>query len=301
MLEFLAPAQRIKSQLILNQPYMPGRIPVVFVHGTFSSPVTWAEMANTLIADPELRSRYQVWTFIYGSGNPLVISAESLRKSLVDTLQKLDPEGRDPALRQMVVVGHSQGGLLTKMVVTDSGDQIWHHFSSKPLESADLDDSLKVRARELLFLKPLPFIRRVVFVCTPHRGSYRASGFVRGLTRRLMSLPANIVYEGMEIMKLADPGVFKGLPLGRLPTSLDGMSPKNPVVMALAEIPVADSVKAHSLVAIKGSGEPEGGADGIVSYASAHVDYVESEFVIRGPHTCLNQPDTIGEVRRILL
>ena len=42
------------------------------------------------------------------------------------------------------------------------------------------------------------------------------------------------------------------------------------------------------------------GRDGVVAYPSAHVDYVESELVVRGPHSCQNLPATIEEVRRIL-
>jgi hypothetical protein len=30
------------------------------------------------------------------------------------------------------------------------------------------------------------------------------------------------------------------------------------------------------------------------------MDYVESEFIVRSYHSCLNQPATIEEVRRIL-
>src|SRR6185369_14939756 len=110
-LQFLAPAEHIPSHLMFNQPYEPDRIPVVFVHGTFSSPVTWAEMANTLIADPVLRKRYQIWSFIYGSGNPLVRSINEFRAALTDEIKRRDPEGTNAALRQMVVIGHSQGGL----------------------------------------------------------------------------------------------------------------------------------------------------------------------------------------------
>ena len=54
-MQFLSPGDGVRSQLILSQPYIPGRIPVVFVHGTFSSPVTWAEAMNSLTADPVLR------------------------------------------------------------------------------------------------------------------------------------------------------------------------------------------------------------------------------------------------------
>jgi pimeloyl-ACP methyl ester carboxylesterase len=113
-LQFLAPAERIRSQLILSQPFEPDRVPVVFVHGTFSSPVTWAELANSLTADPVLRQRYQVWSFIYGSGNPLGRSVTELREALTTKVQELDPEGTNAVLRQMVVIGHSQGACSPK-------------------------------------------------------------------------------------------------------------------------------------------------------------------------------------------
>ena len=180
-LQFLAPAERIPSQLILNQPYDPDRIPVVFVHGTFSSPVTWAEMANTLTADPVLRQRYQIWSFIYGSGNPLVQSIAEFRAALTAEVQRLDPQGTNAALRQMVVIGHSQGGLLTKGTAVDTGDRLWRVFSTNRLEDLKISDAQRAELRRLLVPEPLPFVKRVVFIATPHRGSYLSGGFARRL------------------------------------------------------------------------------------------------------------------------
>jgi hypothetical protein len=37
-----------------------------------------------------------------------------------------------------------------------------------------------------------------------------------------------------------------------------------------------------------------------VAYTSAHVDYAQSEFIVRSKHSCLKHPATIQEVRRIL-
>ena len=91
-------------------PYSPGKIPVVLVHGTLSSPVRWAELVNELEGDPRIRQRFQIWIFLYDTGNPIAYSAGRLRAALTATLQELDPEGKDPALRRMVVIGHSQGG-----------------------------------------------------------------------------------------------------------------------------------------------------------------------------------------------
>jgi len=52
---------------------------------------------------------------------------------------------------------------------------------------------------------------------------------------------------------------------------------------------------------VKGNGPPELGNDGVVKYTSAHVEYVDSEFVVRSGHGCQGNPRTIEEVRRILL
>jgi pimeloyl-ACP methyl ester carboxylesterase len=299
-LGFLAPAERIPSQLILNQPYEPDRIPVVFVHGTFSSPVTWAEMANSLTADPVLRQRYQIWSFVYGSGNPLVRSVADLRAALTAEVQRRDPEGTNAALRQMVVIGHSQGGLLTKGTAIDAGGRLWSQFSTNRLEDLKIDDAQRAEIRRMLFLEPLPFVRRVVFIATPHRGSYLSGALARRLAARVVSIPGAMVSRGKNALSLtqgSSTGKFLG---GRIPTSLDGMSPKNPGLLAMADIPVVPSVKAHSIIPVLGKGDYHQGRDGVVSYQSAHIDYVESEFVVKSEHSCLNRPATIEEVRRIL-
>lgn len=299
-LDFLAPAERICSQLILNQPYEPGLIPVVLVHGTFSSPVTWAELGNSLIGDPVLRQRYQFWTFIYGSGNPLVQSVADLRSALAAQVQQLDPAGTNAALRQMVVIGHSQGGLLTKATAIDAGDKLWRVLSTNRLEDLNIPASQRDELRRRIFLEPLPFVKRVVFIATPHRGSYLASGLARRLGQRLVSLPGNLVSRGKDMLLLAEGSDAGKFFRGKMPTSLDGMSPKNPALLAMAEIPVLPSVVAHSIIPVLGQGDYRQGRDGVVAYKSAHVDYVKSEFIVRSKHSCLGQPATIEEVRRIL-
>jgi len=79
------------------------------------------------------------------------------------------------------------------------------------------------------------------------------------------------------------------------------MATDNPFMLTLAEIPTAPGIKAHSIIAIQGDDQPPNGADGVVTYTSAHVDYAESEFIVRSFHSCQGNPLTIEEVRRILL
>ncbi len=300
MLQFLSFKEQVASDVYLTQPYRPGKVPVVFVHGTFSSPVWWAEMLNTLAADPELQKRCQFWYFIYNSGNPTSYSAVKLRHCLSEKIRSLDPEGKDPALRQMVVIGHSQGGLLAKLTGTDTGDQLLQAVAkTNRFDDLNLSASQQALLRKYLCFDALPFVSRVIFISTPHRGSYLASSFARRVARRLVSVPSRLVSVSGELAGVTDkldiPKEFRGVP-----TSLDSMSPRNPVQLALADIPLAPHVKGNSIVAVKGGGDFHTGRDGLVAYNSAHVEYVESEFIVRGPHSCQGMPATIEEVRRIL-
>jgi hypothetical protein len=215
-------------------------------------------------------------------------------------VQRLDPQGTNTALRQMVIIGHSQGGLLTKGTVVETGDKIWRVLSTNRLEDLKLSDQRRAEVRRFVFFEPLPFVQRVVFIATPHRGSYLSGGFARGLAHRLVSLPSTLVAKGKDVMSLTEGSEAGKFFRGKMPTSLDGMSPKNPGLLVMADIPVVPSVKAHSIIPVLGEGDPRQGRDGVVAYQSAHVDYVVSELIVRSGHSCLNQPTAIEEVRRIL-
>ena len=87
----------------------------------------------------------------------------------------------------------------------------------------------------------------------------------------------------------------------KLPTSVDNMNPSHPFIKTLASIPMAEGVKAHSIIPVLGTGPLSGGNDGIVAYDSAHIDGVESELVVRFGHSVQSHPKAIEEIRRILI
>src|SRR5271163_1195511 len=284
--------------LFMLHPYHPNMIPVVFVHGTASSPARWAEMANELLGDPAIRAPNQIWFFIYNSGNPIALSAMRLRESLVAVRKDVDPDGQDPALNQMVVIGHSQGGLLTKMTVVDSGNRFWNNVSKVPFDQADLDPETRDLARRAMFVKPLPFVTEVIFIATPHRGSYMASNPIVKFGNKFINLPGGLAKATVQLGKLREPSLL-GTPF-TLPTALDNMDASNPFIKTLSALPIASGVHAHSIIPVQGSGPVEEGNDGVVEYKSAHIDGVESELVVRSGHSTQSTPATIEEVRRIL-
>jgi pimeloyl-ACP methyl ester carboxylesterase len=285
------------ESLVMLHPYRPGRVPVVLVHGTASSPARWADIVNELGNDPKLRDRIDFWLFTYNTSNPIVLSAAELRASLRRIVEELDPLGRDPALRQMVVVGHSQGGLLTRLMVTDIGSRAWDALTDKPFEEVQVSPETRALLQRALFFEALPFVTRVVFIATPHGGSFRASTFVLGLLRRLIKLPLTVV-GGLKELAEGNSGISV---LNKTPNAVDGMRPTSPFVRTMAGVPIAPGVKAHSIIPVKGDPPPTGQNDGVVTYESAHLEGVASEKVVyHSEHSTQSNPATILELRRIL-
>jgi len=281
------------------EPLDPDKIPVVLVHGTASSVARWAEMLNDLTNDPDVRRRFQFWVFTYDTGNPILYSAMQLREAIEGVVRGADPTGTHGCLQQIVVIGHSQGGLLAKLMAVDSGDRFWRLVSDKPFDQARLSPGNRDLLQRAVFVSPSPFVSELIFISTPHRGSYLADGFVRRLLHRLVAFPTDVAGLGGELF--GDEAGSRAR-LRRMPTSVDDMGPGSPFVEVLSSLPIAPGVSAHSIIPVLGDGPLAGEKDGVVAYTSAHIEAVDSEFVVRKcGHSTQGHPQTIEEVRRILL
>lgn len=236
-------------------------------------------MFNDLWGDPRIREHFQGWFFTYDTGNPIAYSATRLREALRAVVQHFDPEGKDPALHRMVLLGHSQGGLLVKMMVVDTGTKLWDNISSVPLKQLNLSDKSREMLQVSLFAESLPFVRRVIFVATPHRGSYQTGNFLFHWITRFIKMPGDVLNVGVDLLQ-GNADRIKLAAQTRMPTSIDSMTPSSRFLQTLVTIPIASGVAAHSIIAVKGDGPYEAGNDGVVEYKSAHIDGVESELVV---------------------
>ena len=296
--DFKLPGQKdLEDGLFMIGPHRFGHVPVVLVHGTASSPARWADMINEVSNDPTLFNRYELWLFMYNTGNPIAYSAMLLRDALTETVAEIDPGGKDLGLKQMIVMGHSQGGLLTKMTAIDSGMKLWPF--SVPPEQLDVGAETRELLTHALLIKPLPFVKRVIFVATPHRGSYQALGFLGSLASWLVNLPGRLTKLSVDFLTLQKQGVFLGSANG-IPTAVDNMNPNNLFIKNLAAIPIADGVVANSIIAVDSDAPLDEAGDGVVKYMSAHIDGVESEKIIHSGHSVQGNPEAILEVKRIL-
>jgi len=282
-----------KTGLYFLEPYDPSRIPVVFVHGLMSSPFTWVKTINGLQQDPEIRKRYQPWVFGYPTGNPILYSALRLREELAK-VDKIYPNHLP-----YVVVGHSMGGMLTHAQVTTVTRSMWESDKNmgslaKSIFANNSSDSLIVRA---LTYRANPRIHRVVFVCTPHRGSNMASGGLGGLGISLIRLPFQLLSTMKESLTSGELVQLTGS-AKRFPNSIWGLKPTNPSFPVVNEPKM--TVPYHSIIGDRGKGDCPNCSDGVVPYWSSHVDGAKSETIVPGPHGSAELPQTITELDRIL-
>lgn len=282
------------------EPYQPGKIPIVFVHGLLSDPSTWFNTANDLRTQRWFNDNYQIWAFRYASGRPFVGSAMQLRHQLYQAVASLDPQGCDPALRRIVLVGHSMGGLISKLQVTSSEDRIWRSFANIPFEQLRAPEEVRTMLAERCFFEPVPYVSRVVFIATPHGGSSFATRGIGRVASSLVSVGAT--NEAAFDRLIADnPGVFAPQFERRFPTSIDLLEPDDPTLQAIRTLPVSPRVRMHSIIGTGRTMVLEGPGDGVVSVESATLAGVSSQRFVDATHTRTQyHPEAIAELQAIL-
>lgn len=298
-----------KAGLHTLEPYEPGRIPVVLVHGLLGTPTTWAPLYNDLQADPELRKHFQFWVYFYPTGNPYLLTAADLRGALAKMRQSLDPDGRDPTLDDMVLVGHSMGGLVSRLLTVDGGDDFWKLVSGAPLDSLRLHPSTRAELQNTFYFQRQPYVSRAIFVGTPHHGSKLSPSVLGRLGAKLAGLPRELMDVTRDVMQ-DNPQLATTL-REKATTSIDLLAPDAPALQLISHRQRPPQVRYHSVIGQVRGNELlverlfGGGyctpSDGVVPVTSAHLDDVDSEVLVPSDHYHVHQhPLAILEVRRIL-
>ncbi len=284
------------ARLIQVQPYAPNKIPVLFVHGLQDTPVSWVPMVSALWSDPVLRRNYQVCVFSYPSGYPFQYSALLLRREL-DTFDRTFPHHRP-----IILVGHSMGGIISRLMITDSGgDKVWRYFFAKPPTRTKLSPETKALLEEALIFTPRRDVARVIFISTPHRGSILAQNSIGRIGSSLIRKSMRVMNAGPEILRASvvqeDPTVLK---LNRLPNSIDTLSPNDPFLKEMNTLSMAKRIPYHSIIGDRGRGDTPNSSDGVVPYWSSHLEGAESEKIVPSGHGAEHSAQGIAEVLRIL-
>jgi len=293
---FFGPDYKQKGGLYMFQPYRKGRIPILLVHGLASDPLTWLPLYNDLVADPVIRTRCQFLFWFYPTGQPVLFSGQQLRRALSEAYELVSPDDDDIANDWTLVCGHSLGGVLTRSLVVDTGDTLWDTAFEVPFDQLD---GIAPRERNLLrdsfFFESAPYIRRAIFYATPHRGSPDAKMGVVQWMSGLIAVPSQTMDPLFRAVRKAKPKIR----IKRL-TSIQSLRDDNPIIQALADLPINPRTTYHSIIGDTTAGGHEGGSDGIVPYVSSHVPGAESELIVHSGHSVQQTPEAARETIRIV-
>jgi hypothetical protein len=275
------------------------KIPVVFVHGLISDTNDWRFLHSALLTDPEIRRRYQFWAFSYPTSMAVPWSSTILRRELNRVQAQLNPGGHYAPLNHMVLIGHSMGGLLSRLQVSQSGEGIYRQYFTRPVDRLRLSAKDRSMVRDMFYFAPNPRVDEVIFICTPHQGSGLATNWVGRIGRALAQLPLTIIKESTNILTLnadalaADTSVKPG-------TSIDSLSPGGKFARTLKEMPMSPRVAKYSIIGNRGkSGPLAQSSDGVVPYWSSHLDGVP-ETIIPSDHSGPGCPQCALKVTALL-
>ena len=289
-----------KPVVILMRPFDPDRLTLIMIHGLASSPEAWVNLSNELLGDEEIRKTYQVWEVYYPTSLPLPVNLADIRAAIDATILRFDPDRTTTATNNMVLVGHSMGGVLARLLVSSSGDELWNVVPRRadlaPAEAERLHDQL----RPYFQFSPMPEVTRAIFLAAPHRGTPSAQNSLARMVRGLIHLPGLILAENAALIESMRNAAPEGMS-SRLPNAIDDLSDKDRFLRAAAELPIASTVRYHSIIGIDRPNGPIGlASDGYVPYWSAHLSGAQSELTIPSGHSVQETPQAILEMRRIL-
>ncbi len=284
-------------------PYNPEKIPVLLVHGLMSDPSTWLEMLNTLLSDEAIRKNYQFWIYTYPTGQPIYYSEYQFRKAIMSVHQKYDPQSKNFEFNHMVIIGHSMGGLLTRLSVQDSQG----YKLADEITGVDDINKLKLSDKEKNFLsdigvfKPLPFVGCIILISTPNRGSEMATFTLARIGSYFISLPDTITKNSFDLVKNITVAAGLQPDDNPIPNGIDSLAPTSKYLDKSLSLPFKKNLEIHCIIGNQKKAGEKSGSDGIVPYSSAHLDQANSELVIKSNHSAQQKPECIKEVARILL
>ena len=141
--------------MFMVEPYDPRKIPVLMVHGLWSSP----DHLDGDVQRPAFISRDSraISVLVLSlSDRPAVLDQRSTtaRRPGDWFAERSIPSSSESALDQMVLVGHSMGGLVSKLQTVESGDEYWQLLTDRPFAELKADDETRERLATTVFFQP---------------------------------------------------------------------------------------------------------------------------------------------------
>ena len=290
-----------RPHLYLMQPYDPNKRILLMVHGLASSPEAWVNVANELMGDEELRKHFQIWQFYYPTNMPIALNHEAIRQTLNDAVRHFDPNDENRASRGMVIVGHSMGGIIARLMVSSSGDSLWDRLVAEKVHDKKRLERIRQKVANMLRFNPLPQVDRVVFIAAPHRGTNLAGSGLGRWIGRMVRMPLATLERFADVLPDLTSDTDGASRRTSVPTSIDNLDKSDAFVRAAADLRISTRVHYHSIIAQRRPAVPlDASDDGLVPYWSSHLEGAASEKVVHAGHSVQETPEAVMELKRIL-
>lgn len=290
-----------RAGVYLMEDYDPGKRPLIMVHGLGSSPLAWAKLSNAIWGDPPLRERFQIWHVVYQTDAPLFVARRRLVDYLDTAFDILDPEHDDAARSGIVLIGHSLGGVLSRLLAADAGQTLWTAAFNVTPEALPGDPDDVAMVRELLLFHPYPGLSRAIFLAAPHHGSPLADAWYARLINALagrrtpeMKALGRIARAHPEAVREELRAAYQGAAINSIWT----LRASQPVRRASEKLLPASYIPYNTVAGRLTGRLPEG--DGVVPLSSAMVEGAESTAIVASGHDVYANDQAIDEILRIL-
>ncbi len=294
-----------EPKLYMLEPFDPKRRVLILLHGLASSPETWLNVSNELMADEQIRQGYQTWLVAYPTQLTIPINRAHIQQLIQTTLQKVDPAQTSFANQHVVLAGHSMGGVISRLLVSDSGQRFWSLITDGGTDLTPEERTQLAPVQPYLEFKPMPNVRRVIFVSSPHAGAPIARKWYTRWVGSLLKLPAHSIKGISQGMANISHVMMGRRSSGQMPknplSSITSLSDQDAWTRLAKDLPIAPNVVTHSIIGRENESITLlNSSDGVVPYRSAHLEGTKSELVIHSGHSALDQPEAWIEIKRIL-
>jgi len=249
-------------KLFMLEPYDPDKRVLIMLHGLASSPATWVNLTNDILNDDKLRDNYQVWQIFYPTNLPILENRYQIQQLINSTYQQTDPNGQNRASQNSVIISHSMGAIIARMMLSDENlvddlDKLNDKDILSSNEKQQIRNALKTsfgedELKERFELQALPQVDTAVFLSAPFRGTdYADRWFTRAL-RRIVYLPVGLVKTFTDnLATIATQGDLAQNPLGALylQNGASQLSDKSSFIELTKDITMNERITYHSIIA----------------------------------------------------
>lgn len=290
-----------RAGLYLLEDFDPRKCPLVMIHGLGSHPLIWSRVSNAVWGEPDLRARFQIWQVVYRTDVPLLVARLHIQDFLDQAWSQLDPIGEAKPRANAVLIGHSLGGVVARLLCADSGDALWNAAFRVPHALLDADDDDLALVDRIFHFARYPGIARAIFLAAPHRGSPSAATVLGRLTGDLVGRRTREVH-ALRRIALRNPHAIQQ---ELLPLFLEGwinsittLQAAQPVRRAAESLMPPPAFPYHTIAGVqRGRGSP---SDGVVPLTSAMLPGAASSLIVESGHRVHERPAAVAEIVRIL-